>query len=87
MLRLSNCVAFRCSSELEAKGTEFYGETATLIATKEPPSSTNQPGHWTAPAGPLFGKPENICRFATYRFDPFETSADHETIPQAGEIS
>jgi hypothetical protein len=43
-------VAFRCSSELEAKGTEFYGRTAPLIATKEPPSSTNQPGHRTPPS-------------------------------------
>jgi len=32
------------SSELEAKGTEFYGGTAPLITTKEPPSSTDQPG-------------------------------------------
>ena len=41
---------FRCCSELEAKGTEFYGGTLHLIATKEPPSSTNQPGHRSPPS-------------------------------------
>ena len=43
-------VAFRCCSELETKGTEFYGGTAPLIATKEPPSSTKQPGHRSPPS-------------------------------------
>jgi hypothetical protein len=41
---------FRCCSELESKGTEFYGGTAPPIATKEPPSSTNQPGHRNPPS-------------------------------------
>jgi len=39
----------RSKLELEAKGTKFYGGTAPLIATKEPPSSTNQPGHRALP--------------------------------------
>ncbi len=30
---------------LETKGTELYAGTARLIATKEPPSGTNQPSH------------------------------------------
>jgi len=30
---------------LETKGTEFYAGTARLIATKEPPSGTNQLSH------------------------------------------
>jgi hypothetical protein len=40
---------FACS-ELQAKGTEFYAGTARLIATKEPPSGTNQPGHSASPS-------------------------------------
>jgi len=43
-------VAFRCCSELEAKGTEFYSGTLPLIATKEPPNRTNQPGHRSPPS-------------------------------------
>ena len=39
-IRLS-CASLRCS-KLEAKGTEFYGGTAALTATKEPPRGTNQ---------------------------------------------
>jgi hypothetical protein len=35
--------------ELQTKGTEFYAGTARLIATKEPPSGANQPGHRTLP--------------------------------------
>jgi len=46
-IRLSRTL--RSELELEAKGTKFYGGTAPLIATKEPPSSTNQPGHRVLP--------------------------------------
>ena len=44
--------AFRIQScsELEAEGTEFYTGTERLIATKEPPSSANQPGHRISPS-------------------------------------
>jgi hypothetical protein len=40
----------RSCSELEAEGTEFYTGTERLIATKEPPSSANQPGHRISPS-------------------------------------
>ena len=40
----------RALPRLEAKGTELYAGTARLIATKEPPSSANQPGHRISPS-------------------------------------
>ena len=36
------------NSELKAEGTEFDTGTARPVAPKEPPSSANQPGHWTS---------------------------------------
>jgi len=43
-------VTDRSDSELEAKGTEFYAGAHRLIATKEPLSGTNQPGHRSPPS-------------------------------------